>query len=116
MLEYLLTFAGISGKGPAVETSIESVNRIMDINFNGTFICAQEAAREFQRKGVPGSMVLIASMSAHGSNKVIYPTKGGTTVILQFTKENSGSQHTSIQFIKSGSDTACTVSSSRMGK
>lgn len=80
-MECLLTFAGISGKGPAVETSINSVNRIMDINFIGTFICAQEAAREFQRRGVPGSMVLIASMSAHGSNKVIYPMKGGTTIL-----------------------------------
>ncbi|OJD29612.1 short chain dehydrogenase reductase family [Diplodia corticola] len=68
-LQGLVTCAGISGKGPATEWPIDSLKRIMDINFTGTFMCAQEAAREFQRKGVPGSMVLIASMSAHGSNK-----------------------------------------------
>ncbi|GME41187.1 short chain dehydrogenase reductase family [Neofusicoccum parvum] len=68
-LRGLVTCAGISGKGPAAEWPIDSLKRIMDINFTGTFMCAQEAAREFQRKNVPGSMVLIASMSAHGSNK-----------------------------------------------
>lgn len=69
-LRGLVTCAGISGDGPATEWAIDSVKRIMDVNFTGTFMCAQEAAREFQRQKVAGSMVLVASMSAHGSNKV----------------------------------------------
>lgn len=69
-LRGLVTCAGISGVGPAVDTAIDSVKRIMDVNYIGTFICAQEAGREFQKQGVAGSIVLVASMSAHGSNKV----------------------------------------------
>jgi NAD(P)-dependent dehydrogenase (short-subunit alcohol dehydrogenase family) len=36
----------------------------------GTFICAQAAAKEMIKRNVTGSMVFVASMSAHGSNKV----------------------------------------------
>lgn len=69
-LRGLVTCAGISGGGPSLDFSVDEMKRIMDINVMGTFVCAQAAAREFQKHNVPGSIVLIASMSGHGSNKV----------------------------------------------
>ncbi|KAI9045158.1 oxidoreductase [Aspergillus affinis] len=70
-LRGLLCCAGISGEGPSVEYPIQGVRRLMDINVVGTFVCAQAVAQEIRKHGLPGSMVLIASMSAHGSNKGI---------------------------------------------
>ncbi|KAH8588909.1 oxidoreductase [Bisporella sp. PMI_857] len=70
-LRGLVTCAGISGGGPAVEFSVAEARRIMDVNLAGTFICAQAAAREMIKRDVAGSMVFVASMSAHGSNKGI---------------------------------------------
>ena len=69
-LRGLVACAGISGGGPTVEFSIDEVRRILDINLVGTFVCAQAVARELIKGGFTGSMVFVASMSAHGSNKV----------------------------------------------
>ena len=69
-LRGLVTCAGISGGGPTVDFPVEKVRRIMEINVMGTFICAQAAARGMRKCDVTGSMVFVASMSAHGSNKV----------------------------------------------
>lgn len=66
----LVACAGISGDAPSIDFPINTARSIMDINVIGTLICAQAAAREIQRQGSAGSIVLIASMSAHGSNKV----------------------------------------------
>lgn len=68
-LRGLVTCAGISGGGPTVDFSVEEARRIVDINLAGTFLCARAAAREMIKSDVTGSMVFVASMSAHGSNK-----------------------------------------------
>lgn len=69
-LRGLVTCAGVSGDGPSLDFPVERMNQIMNINVSGTFVCAQAAARIFQKQNVPGSIILIASMSGHGSNKV----------------------------------------------
>ncbi|KAA8652572.1 uncharacterized protein ATNIH1004_001477 [Aspergillus tanneri] len=73
-LRGLLCCAGISGEGPSIDLPVQNLRRMMDVNVTGTFVCAQAAAREMQRHGQPGSIVLIASMSAHGSNKSVDTT------------------------------------------
>ncbi|KAK1724854.1 dehydrogenase with different specificitie [Colletotrichum acutatum] len=65
----LVACAGISGDAPSIDFPINTARSIMDINVIGTLICAQAAAQEIQRQGSAGSIVLITSMSAHGSNK-----------------------------------------------
>ncbi|KAG7041654.1 ankyrin repeat protein [Colletotrichum scovillei] len=65
----LVACAGISGDAPSIDFPINTARSIIDINVIGTLICAQAAAQEIQRQGSAGSIVLIASMSAHGSNK-----------------------------------------------
>ena len=64
-----MTCAGISGNVPALDYPIEDFKRILDINVVGTFLCAQAAGRIMQKQQVPGSMVLIASMSGTNVNK-----------------------------------------------
>ncbi|KXH29114.1 Rieske domain-containing protein [Colletotrichum simmondsii] len=65
----LVACAGISGDAPSIDFPISTARSIIGINVIGTLICAQAAAQEIQRQGSAGSIVLVASMSAHGSNK-----------------------------------------------
>lgn len=65
----LVTCAGISGNVPALDYPLEDFKRILDINVVGTFLCAQAAGRIMVKQQLPGSMVLIASMSGTNVNK-----------------------------------------------
>lgn len=69
-LKGLVTCAGVSGRCPAVDYPVHAFRKIMDINVTGTFLCATAAAKIMQRQGVPGSIVLFASMSGTNVNKV----------------------------------------------
>jgi NAD(P)-dependent dehydrogenase (short-subunit alcohol dehydrogenase family) len=67
----LVCCAAISGESDACDYPIDVFRRIIDINITGTFLTARVTAREMHRAGVPGSIVLIASMSGHVSNRGI---------------------------------------------
>ncbi|KZP01118.1 NAD-binding protein [Calocera viscosa TUFC12733] len=62
--------AGIVENYPALEYPAERMKKLFDINVHGVFYCAREAAKHMIDKGIQGSIVLIASMSA---NIVNYP-------------------------------------------
>jgi NAD(P)-dependent dehydrogenase (short-subunit alcohol dehydrogenase family) len=67
----LVTCAAISGESDACEYPVEIFRRILDVNIAGTFLIARAVANEMHRENVTGSVVLIASMSGHVSNKGI---------------------------------------------
>lgn len=71
----MVACAGISGIGPSIDFSVDELRRILDVNIIGTFVCCQEAGKEFQKQNQPASVVLIASMSGHVYNKVKSPTQ-----------------------------------------
>lgn len=66
----LVTLAGISGRCPALEYDIGAFRKIIEINVVGTFLCARTAASIMQRQQVPGSIVMIASISGSNVNRV----------------------------------------------
>ncbi|RBA14062.1 hypothetical protein FPRO05_02854 [Fusarium proliferatum] len=57
--------AGIAIDKPFLDQTWEEFTRIQDINVRGTFFVAQLAARQMVKQGTGGSMVLLASQSAH---------------------------------------------------
>ncbi|ETS78615.1 hypothetical protein PFICI_10677 [Pestalotiopsis fici W106-1] len=65
----LVACAGVSDNGPATDFPAESFRRLLDINVTGTYLVAQAVAREVIKTGVSASLVLVASMSGHVSNK-----------------------------------------------
>ncbi|KAI1321398.1 oxidoreductase [Xylariaceae sp. FL0255] len=65
----LIACAGVSNNGPSTEFSAEAFRRLLDVNVTGTFLIAQAVAREVARADVSASMVFVASMSGHVSNK-----------------------------------------------
>ncbi|KAL7620556.1 hypothetical protein AAE478_009551 [Parahypoxylon ruwenzoriense] len=66
----LLSFAGIVACGHALDWSTKDWNRVMNVNTVGGFLVARAVAKKMIESGTGGSVILIASVSAH---RVNYP-------------------------------------------
>lgn len=67
-VDILACFAGVVGCTHALDMSLQEWRRVMDINSTGAFVCAQAAAKQMVKQKTKGSIVLIASISAHHVN------------------------------------------------
>lgn len=67
----LVSCAAISGESDACDYPGSIFRQILDVNITGTFLIARAVASEMHRAHVTGSIVLIASMSGHVSNRGI---------------------------------------------
>ncbi|KAF1980241.1 NAD(P)-binding protein [Bimuria novae-zelandiae CBS 107.79] len=70
-LRGLVACTGISGVCDATSYPIDAFRKIIDVNIAGAFLTTQAIGREMHRATVPGSIVLIASMSGWISNRCI---------------------------------------------
>lgn len=64
----LCCFAGVVGCVPALDMSPTEWRRTHDVNLTGSFLCAQAFARQIRSQGTGGSVVFVASISAHATN------------------------------------------------
>lgn len=64
----LVNCAGITTGTPALDTSLDSWQRVMDVNLTGTFLTCTEFARRAVTAGLPASVVNVSSMSAFTVN------------------------------------------------
>jgi NAD(P)-dependent dehydrogenase (short-subunit alcohol dehydrogenase family) len=62
--------AGIQQKVPAIDYPLDGFRKIMDANVTGTFLTIKHSARIFMKQRIPGSIVMIASMSGQIANRV----------------------------------------------
>lgn len=69
-VDILLNFAGMVMCQHALDTAPNEWNRVMNVNTSGGFLCAQAVARQMRKQGTGGSMIFVASISAH---RVNYP-------------------------------------------
>lgn len=67
----LVSCAAISGESDACDYPASIFRQILDVNIAGTFLIARAVANEIHHANVTGSIVLIASMSGHVSNRGI---------------------------------------------
>lgn len=78
--------AGIAIDKPFIEQTWEEYNRIQDINVRGTFFTVQLVARHLIEQKKPGSILLIASQSAHialpGYRMAAYNASKGAIAML----------------------------------
>lgn len=51
-VDILVNNAGVQSDSPFVEMSLKQWQRVIDINLTGQFLCAREAVKEFQRRGI----------------------------------------------------------------
>ncbi|KAF8582687.1 NAD-binding protein, partial [Ramaria rubella] len=61
--------AGILDGSPTLEYEAEDFQRVMNVNTNGVLYTAQAVGRQMDRFKIPGSIILIASMSGSITNK-----------------------------------------------
>ncbi|CAG7992864.1 unnamed protein product [Penicillium salamii] len=67
-IDVLCCFAGVPGCQPSLTVTPGQWNKVMDVNLNGSFFCAQAAAKVMEASDSGGSILLTASMSAHYTN------------------------------------------------
>ncbi|KAK0731369.1 hypothetical protein B0H67DRAFT_597268 [Lasiosphaeris hirsuta] len=65
----LIAAAGIQQETPALEYSAADADRMLGVNVTGVFMTAQAVARQMIKRGQPGSLVLIGSMSGTVANR-----------------------------------------------
>jgi glucose 1-dehydrogenase len=62
-LDILINNAGIQQVSPSHELTLDSFNRILNVNLTGTFLCSKEAIRHFLSR--PGGGVIVNNTSVH---------------------------------------------------
>ena len=67
-IDFGLNNAGIANIEKAIDISYEDFKKVIDVNLNGVFLCAQAQAKAMVKQGTGGSIVNTASMSAHVIN------------------------------------------------
>lgn len=67
-IDILCCFAGIVGCVPSLDAAPVQFSKVVDVNLNGSFLCAQTAARYMRDTGTGGSILFISSISAHATN------------------------------------------------
>ncbi|KAG0167093.1 hypothetical protein DFQ28_006681 [Apophysomyces sp. BC1034] len=90
-IDVLVTAAGINQVCPAIDYTAKDFRKIFEVNVSGTFFCAQQAARHMMRLGTNGSIITVASMSAHITNRpqTHAPYNATKAAVLQLTKSLS---------------------------
>ncbi|PWO00517.1 NAD(P)-binding protein, partial [Tilletiopsis washingtonensis] len=63
-IDVVVNSAGIVHNFPAEEYPTDKMKLLYDVNINGSYFVAREAAKHMLRDGTQGSIILIASMSA----------------------------------------------------
>lgn len=67
-IDILCCFAGIVGCVPSISVTPEQFSKVIDVNLNGSFLCAQAAAQYMIQSKKGGSIMFTASISAHHVN------------------------------------------------
>ncbi|MGW0160085.1 SDR family NAD(P)-dependent oxidoreductase [Mycobacterium sp. NPDC003323] len=84
-IEVLVTSAGLFGFAPFEEITLESWNRIIDVNLTGTFHCCQAALPDMVAAGW-GRIVMISSSSAQRGSPFAAHYAASKGALLTLTK------------------------------
>ncbi|VBB09500.1 short-chain dehydrogenase/reductase sdr [Lucifera butyrica] len=68
-IDVLIYNAGVAKSNKITEFELKSFNWMVDVNLNGYFLCAREAARVMIEKNIKGSIIVINSKSGKVGSK-----------------------------------------------
>jgi NAD(P)-dependent dehydrogenase (short-subunit alcohol dehydrogenase family) len=78
--------AGVASNGFITATTDEDWRTVMDVNLDGVFRVAREAATRMQKRGDGGAIVNIASILGLGVLKAVAPYAATKAAVIQLTK------------------------------
>ncbi|MCP4790842.1 MAG: SDR family oxidoreductase [Gammaproteobacteria bacterium] len=72
--DILVNSAGLAKHTPALDTSVEDFDQVMDINLRGAYFLTREVAKGLVTAKKPGSLINISSQMAHvgGVDRAVY--------------------------------------------
>jgi NAD(P)-dependent dehydrogenase (short-subunit alcohol dehydrogenase family) len=72
--DILVNSAGIARHGPAIGTTVQDFDAVMQVNVRGAYFLAQAVARSLVAAGRPGSIIQISSQMGHvgGVERAVY--------------------------------------------
>ncbi|WP_235606263.1 SDR family oxidoreductase [Rhodococcoides kroppenstedtii] len=78
--------AGLTSRGSLLDTTPELFDQHMAVNLRGPFFVMQAAVRDMVRRGAPGTIVCIGSISARGGQPYLAPYVAAKAGLAGLTK------------------------------
>jgi NAD(P)-dependent dehydrogenase (short-subunit alcohol dehydrogenase family) len=72
-IDSLVSAAGLTSRGTLLDTTPELFDQHVAVNLRGPFFLMQAAVQDMVRRGAPGTIVNIISMSEHGGQPYLAP-------------------------------------------
>ncbi|MGL4497020.1 MAG: SDR family oxidoreductase, partial [Beijerinckiaceae bacterium] len=85
-VDCLVNAGASTDRGTITDTSPEMYDYIMDVNVKAPFVLMQDCINLMQRQKIPGSIVNIQSMSAHGGQPFLTPYSMSKGALMTLTK------------------------------
>lgn len=85
-IDGLVNAAGLTSRGTLLDTTPELFDAHVAINLKAPFFLMQAAVADMQRRGAPGSIVNIITMSAHGGQPYLAPYVASKAGLIGLTK------------------------------
>jgi len=89
-LRILVNNAGVAKAAPALETSIEDWDSVIDVNLRGAWLMAQQAGRAMAAHGEGGSIINIASILGLGGSQGVPAYSASKAALVNLTQALAG--------------------------
>src|SRR6201999_3015528 len=85
-IDGLVNAAGLTTRGTLLDTSPELFDQHVAVNLRGPFFLMQAAVADMVRRGAPGTIVNIITMSAHGGQPYLAPYVAAKAGLIGLTR------------------------------
>ncbi|WP_421853521.1 SDR family oxidoreductase [Oricola sp.] len=85
-IDMLVNAAATTARGGILDTTPELFDEIFALNTRAPFLLMQSAIRTMLRDGIEGSILNIASMSAHGGQSFLTPYSASKAALVSMTR------------------------------
>src|SRR6201994_171212 len=85
-IDSLVSAAGLTTRGTLLDTSPELFDQHLAVNLRGPFFLMQAAVADMVRRGAPGTIANIITMSAHGGQPYLAPYVAAKAGLIGLTR------------------------------